>query len=138
MLAALLLAAASVQRPQGLELRDDARAELVAGAREREPGMGVQAFERARASGAADAEVERGAVVAAHVPRCERAPDAAGLLVGAGETVGQDRVGRGGRRPPLDAAGRLEPRDRGDKPAARDVVRRRERLALRVVRALLR
>src|SRR5438445_3542460 len=114
MLAALLLAAALVQRPQRLELRDDARAELVAGAREREPDVRVQAFERARASGAADAEVERGAVVAALFPRCEPAADAARLLVGGGEAVGEDRVGRCGRCPPLDAAGRLDPRDRGD------------------------
>ena len=43
----------------------------------------------------------------------------------------------GALRPALDAAGRLEPRDRGDEVAARHVVRRRERLAVGVVRALL-
>ena len=43
----------------------------------------------------------------------------------------------GARRPALDAAGGLEPRDRRDEMAARDVVRRRERLAVGCVRVLL-
>ena len=40
-------------------------------------------------------------------------------------------------RPPLHAAGGLEPRDAGDEMAARHVVRGRKGLTLRVVRALL-
>ena len=124
------LVQAAAVRPQRVELGDDALAELVAGAREREAGVGVQALERAAAAGAADAEVERGAAVTAGLAGRELAADDARLLVGGGEARRELGVVVRGRRPALDAARRLEPRDRSDEVAARDVVRRRERLAV--------
>ena len=86
---------------------------------------------------AADAELERGAAVAPVSPaasarrssRCSPSP------------ARGSRAAR--RRPPtrrapaLDAAGRLEPRDRGDEVRAGQPVRGRERLAAVVVRRLL-
>ena len=59
------------------------------------------------------------------------------LLVAGREARGELRLGARGLAPALDAAGGLEPRYGGDEMRAREVVRRRERLAVGSVRALL-
>ena len=70
--------------------------------------------------------------------RRRRARAGRALLLGrARERRGERLVLRDRVAPPLDASGRLEPRERGDEVRAREVVRRRERLAVDVVRSLL-
>src|SRR5204863_4766771 len=69
--------------------------------------------------------------------RVELGPQPALLLLGGVQARRQSRVRRGGSRPPLDAAGRLEPGDRGDEERARDVELRRERPPRGVERLLL-
>jgi len=128
---------AAAVRPQRRDLGDDPLPELVARARERERRVRVQALERTGASGAADAELEGRTAVPAGLPCGEPGADAALLLVPRGAARCELVVGRDRPRPAVDAAGRLDPRDGGDEPAARHVVRRRKRLALGVVRALL-
>src|SRR5437764_2892583 len=98
----------------------------------------MQALQRPGAPGAADTEIERGAAVAACLARRELAADSALVFVRLRAACGELGVSLGRTRPALDAACRLEPRDRGDEVPARDVVRRRERLAPAVVRLLLR
>src|SRR4051794_18863759 len=135
----LAAVAAAAGGPQRIELRNDALAELVrAGIGEREAGVRVQALERAGAGrGAADAELERGAAVAAGRAGRELLADAALRVVRLRTTRAELRVVVRRLRPAFDAARRLESRDRLHEVAARHVVRRRERHALRVVRALL-
>src|SRR5579864_8871170 len=114
---------ATAIRPERVELGDDALAEHVAGACERERGVRVQALERARAAGAADAELERRAAVAARFSRCERAANYALFVVRLPAARGELGVVASGCAPALDAAGCLETRDGGDEMAAGDVVR---------------
>jgi hypothetical protein len=97
----------------------------------------VQALQRAGATRAADAEVERGATVTAGRAGRELAADRALLLVSLRPALGKLRILRGRARPAFDTADALEPGDCGDEVAARDVVRRRERLTVGVVRLLL-
>src|SRR5262249_12486484 len=124
--------------PERFDLGDDAAAELVAWAGEREGRVGMQAFEGAGAARPADAEVEARALVAAGLPVRERAAARAPLVVrpppARPELVVLDR----GTRPAVDAAVRLEPRDLLDEMPAGDVVGRRERLSVPVVGVLLR
>src|SRR5581483_4972460 len=122
--------------PERLDLRDDPRPELVAGTGERVGGVGVQALQAAAPARAGDAEVERGAAVPSLLPAGELAAHAALLLVGGGEARRELRLGAHGLAPALDPSRRLEPRHGGDEVAAREVVRRRERLAAGRVRAL--
>src|SRR3954469_22349742 len=99
--------------------------------------MGVQALQPARVAGTTDAEVERRAVVCSGLARSE---PAAHLLLR--ERCGIEvrlklRARRDARAPALDPTGRLEARDRGDEVRAGEVVGRRERLSVVVVRLLL-
>src|SRR5205814_9140625 len=121
---------AATVRPERIELGDDALAELIARACERKGGMRVQALERAAAAGAADAELERRAAVAAGLTRGELAAERALVGVGLGAARRERRVLLRGCSPALDAAGCLEPRDGSHEMAAGDVVRGRKRLAL--------
>src|SRR5205823_2177217 len=124
--------------PEDLEFGDDALSELVAWTRECECCVCVQALEGAGPAGAADAELERCAPVAAGLAGGEIAAKRALLAVGAGAARGQRVVDPRGRAPALDPAGGFEPGDRGHEVTARQVVRGREGLAIRVVGALLR
>src|SRR5919201_2810338 len=91
--------AASVRRPQRLDLGEDPLAELVAWPSERERRVGVQALQPLRArSRAADPEVELG-------------PNTALLLMRAAQALGELGILRHGARPALDAARRLDARD---------------------------
>jgi hypothetical protein len=123
--------------PERAELGDDALAELVARTREGEGGVRVQTLERSAPAGATDAELERRAAVATGLTGRELAPKHALFVVGSRATFGKSRIAVRRLRPTVDAACGLETRDRGDEVATRDVVRRRERLALGVVRELL-
>src|SRR5579864_2370314 len=129
---------ATAIRPKRVELGDDALAEHVAGVRECEGSVRVQALERARAARAADAELERCAAVAARFSRCELAADGALVVVRLRAARGELGIVVRGFTPALDAAGCFETGDGCDEVAAGDVVRRRERLAAGVVRLLLR
>ena len=81
--------------------------------------------------------VERRAVIGSRPARRELAADPL-LQRGRRVEVGRQLGARGdGGAPALDAAGRLEPGDGGDEVAAGEVVGRRERGALGVVRLLL-
>src|SRR5947207_1104088 len=67
-----------------------------------------------------------------------RLPDSPPLLcVAGGETRGESRVGACRLAPSFDSSGGFKARHRGDEMAAGEVVRRRKRLAVRAVRALL-
>jgi len=107
--------AAAVRRPERLDLREDPLAELVAGPRERERGVGVQALEPTRSgAGAADAEVEL---------RSQRTL----LLVGVLEARAQLRILGRDACPALDSARGLDAREGRDEERARQPVRRRKR-----------
>ncbi len=98
--------------------------------------MGVQALERRRVPRAADAQLERDAAVRP-LPLDERPADDPLLLrrpleVGAQRGIRAHRVA-----PALDAARRLEARHRCHEMAARQPVRRGERLAVSRVGVLL-
>ena len=100
--------------------------------------MGVKAFERAGVrTGAADAEVERRAAVAAGFVAREFAADPALLVVRARAALHELGVCVRPCRPAFDTAAGLEAGHGGDEVAAGQVVRRRERLAIRCVRMLL-
>src|SRR3954451_11911174 len=99
--------------PQLRQLPEDPLAEVVAGVGERESGVRVQALERPCAARSADAARERRAAVGPGLARGERQADAGALRIGVlaarpQRVVTSDRVA-----PALDAAGSLEPRDRG-------------------------
>ena len=81
--------------------------------------MRVQALEAAGAAGAADAELERRAAVAADPALRELPAPGPLFVVGAVAALGQNGVVGRGARPALDAARRLEPRDRGDEVRGR-------------------
>lgn len=111
--------------PGRIELREDALAEGVAGARKRERDVSVEAFERSRAGpGTCDAEIEL-------------RPKLTLLGVCALQARAQGGVFRSCARPALDAARCLQPRDRSDQIEAGEPERRRKGLAVVVVRALL-
>ena len=112
--------------------------EAVARAGEREGHVRVEALEGRRVARSADPEVERCAAVGPRLAGRELPADTALLLGGALEIVPELRVRRDGFAPPLDAARGLEPRHRGDEVGAREVVRRRERLAVGAVCRLFR
>ena len=105
---------------------------------ERVGGVGVQALEPARVGAAGDPELERGAVVPPGLPGRELPAEAPLLVGGALEVGGQLGIALELRAPALDAARRLQPRDRGHELRAGEVVRGRERVARVVVRRLLR
>ena len=124
--------------PERLDLGEDPLAELVARPGERERDVRVQALELPRVRRAADPERRarrrrRG--------RSSRRPARAARAAAPRSPRSRLSARSGSRRcrlaPALDAAGRLEARDRGDEVAAGQLVRRRERLAGRVVRRLL-
>src|SRR4051794_35331325 len=107
-LASVVVEAAAV-RPERLELRDDAPAELVARLREREADVRVQALQRAGgAACAADAEIERRAAVAAGLVAGELPSQDARALVRRREAVGEHGVLPCGVAPALDAPCGLE------------------------------
>src|SRR5690242_19653071 len=134
----MLFAAAAV-RPERVDLLRDSLAEVVARIRERKADVRVQALEAARAAAlAADAELERGAAVGARRAGGEPGSDPPLFLVRALTACLQQIVTSNCVAPALDPAGRLEAGDLRDEMAAGDVVGRRERLAVRVVGALLR
>ena len=130
--------AASSSRPQLGNLAENALAERVSGARERIGGVRVEALELRRRPRAADPVVERCPTVHPTRSPGELAPETSLLLARARERLREVVVLAGRTAPALDSARRLDPCDRGDEMAAGHVVRRRERLALRVVRELLR
>ena len=101
-------------------------AELVAGLRERERNVSVEALQAPRATArAADAGIELG-------------PETPLQLIGVSEARGQCRFESRRVRPALDTAGRLQSRHLCDEVRAREPVRRRERRTNVVVRSLLR
>ncbi len=120
----LVRVGAAPRRPERLDLRQDPLAELVAGPREREGRVRVQALEPAGARLTGD-------------PARQLGSKAALLLVPALGAFSQLRVLAHETAPALDAARGLEPGDRGDEVAAGDVVGGRERLARLVERCLL-
>src|SRR3954452_14383090 len=124
-------------RPAGLDLREDALAELVPGTREREGDVRVEALEAAAPAGASDAVLERGAAVAADRAAGERPAQFPLLLVPRRETRCEGGLPARRLAPALDPSGRFEPRHGGDEMPAGEVVRRGERLAVRGVGALL-
>src|SRR5207244_11565192 len=130
-----LAAAASLGRgadglgPERLGLGQDLVPEAIAGPRERERGMRVQALELLGARGARDAEPERVAAVRPGQARREPDSERALFLGRLPETLGQLRIGAGPGAETLDASGSLEARDCSDQVPARQVVGRRERLA---------
>src|SRR4051812_50112413 len=75
---------AAAIRPQRVELGDDALAERVAGPGECEGCVRVQAFDRSGAPGAADAELERRAGVAAGLAGRELAAERTLVGIGSG------------------------------------------------------
>ena len=86
--------------------------------------MSVQALQAAGARGACD-------------PARQLGPEPPLLLVRSFEAVTQRRICLDGLRPTLDAAGRLQSRDRCDEMWAGDVEGRREGRAGRIARPLL-
>src|SRR5262249_22198223 len=109
-----------------------------AGPREPIRDVGVEALQAAASPGAADAELEGCAAIASLRTACELATNPALLVVRCGEACSECWLLPRGRAPALDSAGRLEARHPSDKMRAREVVRRRERLAVDGVRLLLR
>ena len=99
--------------------------------------MRVQALEPLRGMGAADAEVERGAAVAAGAARRELTAQRALIRGGALEAPSQLLVGLHLLTPTLDSSRGLETRHGGDEVPARQVVRGRERSAVGVIGLLL-
>ena len=99
--------------------------------------MGVEALERRGIPGAADPELERRPAVGQLVVD-EPATDRALLFRRPLEIRMQGVVRLDCGAPPLHPTGGLEARDRGDEVAAREPVRRRERLPLGGVGRLLR
>src|SRR5262249_20694488 len=128
----------ALRRPRVDELVENALAELVSGTRERECHVGMEALQMLGRSRAADAGVEGSSAVRIVAVSRELTPDPTLIRGRARERLGQRTTGQGRRAPPLDPAGGLDTRDGGDEVRTRDVVRRRERLAMRVVRRLLR
>src|ERR687898_342159 len=141
-LASTLLAqergAAAVGRPRLGNLGEHALAERVAGSGERVGDVRVQALQLVWRARASDPEVERCAPVHATSVSRELVPESPLLLGRTHERLGEPFVSVSRGAPALDAAGSLDPRDRGDEVPACDVVRRREGLAAIVVRDLLR
>ena len=90
-----------------------------------------------RCPGTPDPEVERRAVVVSFCTTGELAPDSPLIVGRALQRRGERRVVCSCPAPTLDAAGGFESRKRRDEVRAREVVRRRERLAAQVVRSLL-
>src|SRR5204862_8112777 len=114
--------------PAGLDLREDALAELVAWSGESEGCVRVEALEAAGPPRAADAVVERRAAVVPSLAAGELSAQTALLLVAGGEARGERRLGAHRLAPALDASCSLEPRNGSDEVAAGEVVGRRERL----------
>ena len=75
--------------PARLDLREDALAELVAGTREREGDVRMEALEAPTPARAADAVVERGAAVVAGRVTGELPPQPPLLVVAGGEARGE-------------------------------------------------
>src|SRR5207237_10689905 len=97
----LLGSATPLGRPERLDLRNDPLAELVAGTREREGRVGVQAFQPAGPGLSAD-------------PARELRAEAALLFVRGLDACAQLGILPREPAPTLDPACRLEPRDRLD------------------------
>ena len=116
--------AAAGFRPQAIELAQDPLAELVAGPRERERGMGVQTLQAPGARRAADSAWQLG-------------PKPALLLIAAGKARGELRILTCALGPTLHATAGLEAGDRSHEVRAGQIERGRERLAGRVGRPLL-
>ena len=87
-----MLERATALGPERLQLGQDPLAELVAGVREREGCVRVQALEAAGPARAADAKVERRTLVAARAPRGQAAPDRTLLLLRSSQTVRQGGI----------------------------------------------
>ena len=122
--------------PSSRDLGEHRLAELVPGAREAKAtcawrhlsAVGVREPPIPRSSDAPPSVPRSPAASSRRMRRCSRSP---------ARGVAQRRVVRDRGAPALDPAGGLEPGDGGDQVAAREVVRRRERLAVRRVRLLL-
>lgn len=84
-----------------------------------------------------DPEVERRALVASFPAAGELAPDSTLIVGRALQRRDQRRVVRRRPAPTLDTSRGFDSRKRRDEVRAREVVRRRERLAVQVVRSLL-
>src|SRR3954451_9905488 len=123
--------------PARLDLREDALAELVAGTREREGDVRMEALEAPTPARAADAVVQRGTPVTPGGVTGELPSQPPLLVVSGGEPRGERGLRARRLAPALDASGGLEPRHGRDEMPAGQVVHRRERLAVRPVRALL-
>src|SRR5262245_21316229 len=133
-----ILRSAALGRPERLwQFRNDSLTELIARIGQGERSMRVQALEAPRVAGATDPELERRPAIRPRAAGGELAPYPALLLARLVQAPGEVWMVLDPLAPRLHAAGSLEPRDGGDEVAAREVVRRRERLALRVVRLLL-
>ena len=111
-------------RPHARQFGEDPIAELVAGARECERRVRVQALEAAAPRRACDPEGQLGT----EVPL---------FRLGGPQARGEPRVGTNSVRPARDAARCLEPRYRGDEVRARQPECCRERIAALVERSLL-
>src|SRR5439155_16159614 len=107
------------------QLGEDGLAECVAGTRERERSVRVQALETAAPGRAADSRIELG-------------PNPSLLRLCRRQARGELSVVGRGARPPLDAARSFETRDRRHEVTAGHPVLRRERPAVLVERLLLR
>src|SRR5580765_6679631 len=118
------VAAAAIRRPERRKLGEDAVAELIARSRERERRMRVQALEAAAAGRPSDPDGQLG-------------PQAQLLLRRVFQARGEVAVHPRAFAPALDSACRLEPRNRRNEMRAREPERRRERIAVLVVRRLL-
>ena len=134
----LVSARAAPGRPADVvHFGEDPLGQLVTGPREPERDVRVQALELGGVGRAADPEVERCAAVATRRPARKISPHAPLLLRCGRESGRERRIGCDGLAPALDRPRGLEARDRGDEVPARQVVRRRERLAGRRVGQLL-
>jgi hypothetical protein len=98
---------ATFLRPERHDLREDPLAELVAGARECEGSVRVQALELLRVARAADAEVERRSVVGAALAARELRASLSLLGRRPDKALRERGVSPGGFRPALDSAGRF-------------------------------
>jgi hypothetical protein len=120
----MLARAAGVARPHRRKLRENPITELVAAAREGERRVRVQALEAARTGRAAD-------------PQGKLGSQRTLLTFRVGEAAAQIAVASRSLGPALDAAGRLQPGDRGDEEGTGQPERRREGRAAIVERRLL-
>lgn len=116
----------------------DPLAELIAWSSECVGDVSMEAFEPRRRASAPDPEIERLTAVERSTHRaCELASNAALIVGRTRQRPREIGVFSDEPAPALDTASSLQPGERGDEVRAGEVVRRRKRLAVHVVRRLL-